>query len=116
MPVDKILPPDAELEQMVLDGMTHAEIAAEIERFAGVKVHGPAARRPPLSDVDQSRLSSWLAMLERERVIIAYCPEDEDGFLYVDEGLRWGPDEDIPVREKVLRLAHIASVRICCRA
>jgi hypothetical protein len=55
-------------------------------------------------------------MLERERVIIAYCPEDEDGFLYVDERLRWGPDEDIPVREKVLRLAHIASVRICCRA
>jgi hypothetical protein len=61
----------------------------------------------PLNDGEDRRLDSWLNMLERERCVVAYCPEHEDGFLYVDESLREGPNPEIPIRVKVLRLSEV---------
>lgn len=142
------LPPDSDLERMVDDGMTHAEITAECERITGQRLARstvsaalsrvalnsttghryfeclPWRVRPehaseyparvlrllgrlrtgyPLHEGDQQRVDSWLATLERERVIVAYCPESEDGFLYVDEALRSGPHPEIPIRVQTIR-------------
>jgi hypothetical protein len=63
----------------------------------------------PLDIDSEQRLDSFLAMLERERVVVAYCPEHEDGFLYVDEALRAGPNPDIPIRVQVLRLSEVVA-------
>lgn len=152
MPAHKLLPPDNDLLRMVQDGMTHAQIAEEIERTTGQKVARstvsaalsraaltqttgrryretvPWRVRPehsteyavrmlrllgrrreglPLDDDLTHRLEAWLAMLEREEVVVAYCPEHEDGFLYVDASFRQGPNDDIPIRVKTLRLDEI---------
>lgn len=56
----------------------------------------------PLAEADVSLLDSWLAMLEHERVIVAYSPATEDGFQYVDEKLRGGPHPELPIRVQVL--------------
>lgn len=62
----------------------------------------------PLDEESESRLGSWLAMLERERVIVAYCPVSDDGFLYIDEGLRAGPNPDVPIRVPILTRMTVA--------
>ncbi len=51
----------------------------------------------PLDDVSAARLDAWLQILERERLVVAYCPE-QVGFVYVDESLRGGPNPDLPIR------------------
>lgn len=63
----------------------------------------------PLDVDSEQRLDSFLAMLERERVVVAYCPDHEDGFLYVDESLRGGPNPEIPIRVQVLRAYEVVS-------
>lgn len=40
-------------------------------------------------------------------VVVAYCPDHEDGFLYVDETFRQGPNPEIPIRVRTLRLDEI---------
>jgi hypothetical protein len=63
----------------------------------------------PLDHTEAKRLASWLDMLERERVIVAYCPDSLDqGFHYVDEKYRQGPHADIPIRVKILLPEEIA--------
>jgi len=63
----------------------------------------------PLDRNEQKRLASWLEMLERERVVVAYCPDSEgEGFHYVDEKYRQGPNADIPIRVKILLPEEIA--------
>jgi hypothetical protein len=57
----------------------------------------------PLDDDSSARLDSWLAMLERERVVVAYAPEGKDGFLYVDERFRGGPNPNVPIRVQAVR-------------
>lgn len=79
-----------------------SEYAVRMLRLLGRRREGI-----PLAEQDEQRLDSWLGMLERERVIVAYAPEHEDGFLYVDEELRSGPNPDIPIRVQVLRLSEI---------
>ncbi len=65
----------------------------------------------PIHEGDQERVDSWLAMLERERVVVAYCPESEDGFLYVDESLRGGPNPEIPIRVQQIRWNEVDGAR-----
>ena len=82
-----------------------SEYAARMLRLLGRRRNGF-----PMSDEDNQRLDSWLRHLETERVVVAYCPEHEDGFLYVDEEHRSGPNPDIPIRVRVLRLTDIVSI------
>ena len=65
----------------------------------------------PLHDGRRARLDGWLEMLERERVIVAYCPEHEDGLLYVDEELRAGPNGEIPIRVREIRWNEVDGAR-----
>lgn len=37
-----------------------------------------------LTAEQESRLDSWLAMLERENAVVVYFPETEEGFFYVE--------------------------------
>jgi hypothetical protein len=63
----------------------------------------------PLDRNEAKRLTSWLEMLDRERVVIAYCPDAlDEGFHYVDEKYRQGPNADIPIRVKILLPEEIA--------
>jgi hypothetical protein len=63
----------------------------------------------PLDRTEAKRLASWLEMLDRERVIVAYCPDAEgEGFHYVDEKYRQGPNADVPIRVKILLPEEIA--------
>jgi hypothetical protein len=49
-------------------------------------------------------------MLERERVIVGYCPEHHDGFVYVDSSLRQGPHPELPLQCEELRLEELHPV------
>jgi len=73
------------------------EYAARMLRLLGRRRTGV-----PLSDDDTAHLDSWLGMLERERLVVAYRPDAEEGFRYVDEELRSGPNPDIPIRVQPL--------------
>lgn len=48
----------------------------------------------PLSDLDNQRLDSWLKQLREEHALVAYVPESEQGFYYVDGD--W-PEDNIPI-------------------
>lgn len=58
----------------------------------------------PMDDEQNGCLDAWLRMLELEHVVVAYCPEHDEGFLYVDESLRQGRHPELPLRFEILRL------------
>lgn len=48
----------------------------------------------PMSELDRQRLDSWLSSLKEEHAVVAYLPESEEGFYYVDGD--W-PANGIPI-------------------
>lgn len=52
--------------------------AARMLRHLGRREQGEQ-----LNDQDEKRLDAWLAKLKKERVVVAYAPETEEGFFYV---------------------------------
>jgi hypothetical protein len=55
-----------------------------------------------------ARLDRWLVELALEGLVVAYCPDDPDGFVYVEESLRSGPNPDLPLRARPLSLDEVA--------
>lgn len=52
---------------------------------------------------ESGQLDSWLATLEEENAIVAYDPEDDRGFFYIDAEYK-DHDEDIPIRRRVIHI------------
>ena len=73
-----------------------------------LRLLGRRRKGNPLDRREEVRLNSWLDMLERERVIVAYAPNTDDGFHYVDEKYRQGPNKDVPIRVRILLSEEIA--------
>lgn len=48
----------------------------------------------PLSELDNQRLDSWLNQMREAHALVAYAPDTEEGFHYVDGD--W-PEDDIPI-------------------
>lgn len=48
----------------------------------------------PLSELDNQRLDSWLKQMRVEHALVAYVPESEEGFYYIDGD--W-PEDGIPI-------------------
>lgn len=76
-----------------------AEYPARMLRLLGRRLDGER----PLNDEENRRLDSWLDMLEAERMVVAYDPDNlEQGFHYIDRGRGDGKD-GIPIRRKPVR-------------
>jgi hypothetical protein len=58
----------------------------------------------PISLHDIERLDEWLHHLAMSRLVVAYCPELDDGFVEVHDSWRRGPNPDIPICARVLTL------------
>ena len=76
--------------------------AARMLRLLGRRLEGL-----PLHETDEARLDSWLARLEAEHAVVAYVPETEDGFYYMDPPADW--DHDLPIIPDTLRLTDIGT-------
>lgn len=68
-------------------------------RSLGKRLHGGE-----LNPVDEDLLNRWLAMLEREDLIVAYDPDDAEGFHYVNSRFKDHGNPDIPIRKKTIHL------------
>lgn len=51
-----------------------------------------------LTEEEQHRLSSWLELLDRERAVVAYDPDSEEGFFYVAR--KRGERSSLPIRRE----------------
>lgn len=58
-----------------------------------------------LSEDDDRLLDTWLDHLAREELIVAYDPEDDAGFHYVDARFK-DHDGEIPIRKKTIHLSR----------
>lgn len=50
----------------------------------------------PLSEVDTQRLDAWLKMMKEAHAVVAYVPDSEEGFYYIDGD--W-PRNGIPIQK-----------------
>ncbi len=66
----------------------------------------------PLGPEKAGQLGDYLMLLRRARLVIGYCPADEDGFVYVPDAWRTGPNEDIPIVVPMLMPDEIEWVRM----
>jgi hypothetical protein len=76
--------------------------AARMLRLLGRRLEGE-----PLHEADESRLDSWLARLDAENAVVAYIPETEDGFHYIDPPAGW--DHEVPIVPEVINLRDIGT-------
>lgn len=56
-----------------------------------------------LKPENERRLDSWLAHMKAEKVVVAYDPDDPDGFHYIDA--KYGDVKGIPIRKKEISIA-----------
>ena len=68
-----------------------------------LRLMGRKAAGKDLNEVDAKLLENWLEMLNRERLIVAYAPEDEQGFHYIDRKFKDGQGV-APIRTKTIKL------------
>lgn len=56
-----------------------------------------------MTDDENQRLDSWLAMLDSENAVVAYAPDSEQGFVYTERQ----PEDlaDIPIRRQIVRIS-----------
>lgn len=75
--------------------------AARMLRLLGRRLQGGT-----LHPDDAARLDSWMAKMREEGTVVAYIPETEEGFHYVDppKGHRPGL---VPIIEQEIRLADV---------
>lgn len=71
--------------------------AARMLRLLGRRLEGCS-----LHEADEARLDSWLARLRAEGAIVAYAPDTEEGFFYVDPPEGW-VDDGVPILRPVVR-------------
>ena len=142
----RILPADSELVAMSGRGMTHADIANEVQRRTGMRVTraavsvalmraGEAKETPRHADTipwtvgvkhsteypvrmlrllgrrraglainkpDAQRLDGWLRDLDRDNMVVGYCPDVPDGepaLVYLPAEAK-DHDDDIPIRRE----------------
>ena len=89
----------------VLD-VHHGANAARMLRLLGRRRCGQ-----PLGPDRAGPLDDFLLLLRRAHLVIGYCPADEDGFVFVPETWRSGPNEDIPIVVPILMPDEIEWVR-----
>lgn len=65
----------------------------------------------PLGPSSASVLHSFLFLLGRARLVVAYCPALEEGFTYVPDSWRSPHHDDIPICFPVLPLDEIEWIR-----
>lgn len=51
-----------------------------------------------LNEEEDKRLTAWLNLLDEENAVVAYDPDSEQGFFYVDR--KRGDSAEIPIRVK----------------
>lgn len=56
-----------------------------------------------LGPKDARALDSWLATLQRERLIVAYDRDSDQGLHYIDERFRDHQDASLPIRIRPIR-------------
>lgn len=61
--------------------------------LAMLRAEGRRRAGAPLSDIQKTRLESWLAFMKEEDAVVHYDPETEEGFFYVPR--RPGVDIDL---------------------
>lgn len=57
-----------------------------------------------LNEAESSQLDSWLTMLANEKAIVAYDPDDDQGFAYVDQKFKDHRNKQIPIRNQTIHL------------
>jgi hypothetical protein len=58
----------------------------------------------PITVKDRSLLENWLAAITREGLIVAYDPDSDQGFHYIEERYRDHQDPTLPIRIRRIRL------------
>jgi hypothetical protein len=106
---------------MTSKGLDHRYFAAAPWRVLDIHRHAHELRMlhllgrrrcgQPLGPSSASALDSFLLLLDRARLIVAYCPALEEGFAYVPDSWRAGPDADVPVCVPILPLVEIEWIR-----
>ena len=104
-------------DAMTLHGLGHRyddctpwrvlEAHRQAHQFQMLQLLGRRRCGQPLGPSSTSSLDSFLFLLGRARLVVAYCPALEDGFAYVPEAWRSGPNEDIPICVPELPLDEI---------
>lgn len=57
-----------------------------------------------MTDEENRRLDAWLAMLEKDHAVVAYDPESEFGFYYIEKDGRSDGHNGIPIRRQTVRV------------
>lgn len=68
-------------------------------RFLGRRLQGN-----PLNDSEDKQLNAWLGKITDMGVIVAYDPDDDMGFHYIDKKFKDHKDKNIPIRIKEIHL------------
>ena len=56
-----------------------------------------------LNDVEQRQYDRWLEEIEAQNLIVAYDPDDDLGFHYIDAKFK-DHDTDVPIRRKTIHI------------
>lgn len=73
-----------------------------------LRLLGRRMRDEPLHPEDGDRLDSWMQKMKDEGTVVAYIPETEDGFYYVDPPLNVVIGE-VPIIEATVHLRDIGT-------
>ena len=73
-----------------------------------LRLLGRAREAEELMPEDRLRLDSWLQKMSTEGTVVAYIPETEEGFHYMDPPQGW-IDEGIPIIAHEIKLADIGT-------
>ena len=68
----------------------------------------------PLAPELDATLETWLGAVAESHAVVGYC-RSADGFLYIDEGWREGPNPDIPVRVPDVTVEDLDAIRLRLR-
>ena len=75
--------------------------AARMLRLLGRRQQGLT-----IHPADEARLDAWLDKMSEEGAVVAYIPETEEGFHYMDPPRGWR-DEGAPIIVKTIRLDEV---------
>lgn len=57
-----------------------------------------------MNETEESMLNNWLVMLTNEKAIVAYDPDDDQGFAYIDAKFKDHKNKQIPIRNQTIHL------------
>ena|SRR5881409_1763443 len=60
--------------------------AAHTRHYAArmLRLMGRRDQGLPITDIEAAKLTNWLERLAAERAVVAYAPDTEEGFFYID--------------------------------